>query len=252
MLDGLLAPETSPPGETRISQDVSPTSTRYFQLEQILSSLYGTSITRISRPLPRLPVWTPVFVQHAHRSQLTYPACDHWLRTPGEIFVSIGGNDIGFSGLAAWAIFPQSISIVTGSVIRAYVQQGWSGLAMVCPHVPYKYSESVRGYTQDPRCRRTGPTIGYDADDSIKIELPTLLQLAALGIRNSGLSQHAKVIQTEYPNPMHNQDGQFFGPDGNAISDNHAPSKEMWRALHAYMPERLLGNRTVQVTRGES
>jgi len=215
VLDGLVAPQFGPPGEDRIgSLHIASIAKKYSQLDQALYVLCESGYDHTAIPLPRgAPNWRYIYYAMAGNTGTpALPTCVTWKRKPDVIFLTIGGNDIGFAGLGAWAILPEQEGL-TADAENYYQDHSWNHMGIVCPSVPYP---GLPGLPHDPRCEFPGSR-NFGGEELVWGELPYLLKFANQAFLQSGISTNAQVVHVAYPAPFNDQDGATCGStrDGN-------------------------------------
>ena len=243
VLDGFVSPQESPPGEARASTlKGAILASKYSQIDQAIFALcaYATTQTQsLDYDAAKYPVWDGIYTGLAHRTAPpTYQKCSKWTRQPDLIFVTIGGNDVGFAGLGAWALVPYDLGIFTPLINNTIFAQeadsiSWNHIGFMCPDQPFKYVDPVDNTERtDPRCNGGGAGDKGGARHLIQDELPNLLKLADAGLRESHLADRAVIIQETYPGPFYDQRGLLCGsyPNGLDFKQVH-DLEEPWRAL---------------------
>jgi hypothetical protein len=206
VLDGLVAPQYSPPGENRIgSLGLPAIASHESQLDQAFYPLCRTGLDHTPLALPAgIPNWNHIYFGLAGRPAPQLPRCVLWNRKPDVILITVGGNDIGFAGLGAWGILPADPRALTALAVHMFVQQSWNHMSLVCPSVPFPLPPAPG--PSDPRCLFPGDG-NYGADELTQNELPHLLKVARDALATSGLAEHAVIIQAAYPAPFADQNG---------------------------------------------
>lgn len=262
VLDGLLTPQAEPPGLERIDRfaadhpDAETPEGRaqvVSQLEMAVTDLCAQAITKDDYPFDRrrIPNWTTILTRNAGGSFPGVPHCSAWIRRPNAIFLTIGGNDVGFAGLGRWALTPSVFFDATGheataddvlSAIAAKIagDRAWNGMAFVCPWEPYGQTwiswMPILGAQigKDPRCNAFLRT-NWGARHLIEVELPYLLATAQEFFAKSGISADGLVIQETYPDPLHDEAGRLCGSN-TATFNSTERQREPWLADESQVP----------------
>lgn len=220
MLDGFVAPRTSAPGGKRwpsgewksvayrksqinqavelLCQDQAPQYQR-FRLEQGLTYWNTLSSHTVREPGQK-------------RDEVSIRTCSTWSRRPDVVLNTLGGNDIGFAGVAGWAVMPAGGRgpMSPFFLINAALEPNRNpDMGLVCPlKVPGQW-----------RCETTmgkllpGPRLySPSAEDLALVDLPKMLDLGARAFQASGLGAEAKVkIHTLYPSILRDDAGRLCG-----------------------------------------
>jgi lysophospholipase L1-like esterase len=238
VLDGFVVRQDSPPGEDRLTRlhavlhEPSPgLANTESQLQQAVDALcsYATKDDPITQYDPaEYNTWDYIYSSIAKHNPRppTYPDCKTFSRKPDIIFVTLGGNDIGFAGLGAWALMPPNTPL-PDLATRAAENLSWNQLGLVCPEVPYQ---------NDGRCLYHGPANNPGARALTEDQLPHLLSLAGAALTATHLNDHAIVIQESYPAPFTDAAGNVCGTlkpgtDFASNDDLQAP----WRGLNVLL-----------------
>ena len=266
VLDGLLTPQASPPGQERIVDGLGREgdAAEFSQLERAMKLLCAEAGEDTEINLPGVPnrdtgqldmagnvgKWQKVLYTSAndpHDSRLgkdpEIPHCKTWIRHPDVVLLTMGGNDVGFAGLGQWGL--TSPTLVKGWLGRlfgasanrwasaaAYRVQGdfasWNGLALVCPGAPYG------GPAHEQRCHPPFVTeTNSGGVPEFMNELPSLMAFSKLFLNASGLIDkgHTIVVHAAYPDPVFDQNGDICGKVGTHEGDLDEP----WDSLQGVM-----------------
>lgn len=265
VLDGLLTPQAEAPGRGRMAMDekegkVVPEgyAMELSQLERAVSDLCRTNklaYDPYAFDMDRIPTWRKILYDRVRGDDPFVPRCTDWVRHPDIVFLTIGGNDIGFAGLATWGLtpfnlvkfkaFPGLNAPATTAVVKLWGDfKSWNGLGIVCPDVPFPSRQAIpTGFFsrlgglfdshQDPRCV-PGLSDNLGAKELVSAELPYLLHVTQDFFDQSGLLGGAVVIQETYPAPLHDENGHYCGetfPTG--IFRSTEDLREPWRVDEA-------------------
>ncbi|MBB1274815.1 hypothetical protein [Psychromonas sp. SR45-3] len=198
VLDGVLIPQKSPPGggkfvkESQVNFAVKHLC-RNGTIRIVNKAFYRGYTGKNSRNLE---------IQGMYR-------CDGELRKPDAVFVSVGGNDVGFAPSIAWATIPNSYRHLGGLLA---VNITHKAIKPVCPK-----------YTGQSICSKNKPV----GKDRIKYWLPEYYQWFSEQLTQTGLVEdQSKVYLTAYPNPTFIEDGvTFCGKDRSIDLNEQARSK---------------------------
>jgi hypothetical protein len=289
VLDGLLTPQQSPPGTDQIAKlkvrdkvgGIEGNAATYSQLQRAVLDLcelaehpkskkpYEFS-NKAARSVEydlsgkNIPNWKNILYNHKSQSEdPDVPICSKWIRKPSLLFLTIGGNDVGFAGMAAWALTPEKFlnvpeifnpanDAISGVAIEfAGNLLSWNGLAIVCPSEPYYdhkngFLDAINIFSNktDPRCNPTKdePSSG-GASYLTKVELPVLLSILHDFIEQSGLMDNGVVVQEAYPSPLRDGNNKICGSSGAgtefADNDQNKQLSEPWLADRATVPSVL-------------
>lgn len=145
---------------------------------------------------------------------------DGQLRQPDLVLLSIGGNDIGFSGVIKWAILPSKASLKllpkmlrSARIVRKVRREG----GVVCPFAGAVYCEEAEKFSAVER-------IG---------ELPRRFIALDAAFKTILNVDTKTVVLNTYPNPLEKADGTMCGDDAGTNTRN------AWYMLRLYIPEML-------------
>ena len=248
VLDGLLDPQQNPPGKARL-QAVAATDPAHLatiasmrsQLDQAVDALCGDGRAEVTFALPPgLADWSRIYQDATHTQDVSVPTCTTFVRQPDLIFITIGGNDIGFAGLGAWAILPDpgGADAALAPVRNLYEERSGPVLALVCPDLGISLPNGQGQSVVDTRC---APSLSLNtgARELIADELPVLLNLANRALVRSGLTDRATVVQEAYPQPLTDQDGLPCGTlkseDPRSGFTTDEDREKIWLAFHALL-----------------
>jgi hypothetical protein len=236
-LDGFVTPQQNPPGEGRYLKGQTGPAKAHSQLEQAVTALCAgkVELRRLTYDPADFPVWQGIYHKtYGADATLKYPTCldGRWRRQPDVIFMTLGGNDIGFGGLGAWALTP--VDLLNANTINSFANKYLKGaLVFVCPSAPFVFSD---GDAQDDdghydrRCELGKYAGNEGARHLIDEELPGLLRLVADGLAQSGLSEHARVIHAVYPAPFNDETGKPCGTRTAEFPEDK-DLRQVWSAL---------------------
>jgi hypothetical protein len=226
IFDGLLFPQLSLPGDEK-GADAS----QFSQLQDLLCE-------KRSDPAQ----WGTVRVHprgwRARTQGVTLPIgvryCKRPFRPVNRLFLTIGGNDIGFAGVIAWAVSPE-----TGRGL--FTDFTWAlandKAGVVCPFVIYPPHQSPK------RCEKNG----Y-AEQHIRQDLPVAYAALEQALSKLPLIEGGVFI-TQYPNALYSGLGTYHCP----LYRNYDPPKVVTPGLDAFavaMPSLIRGRVDAQI-RGE-
>lgn len=244
IVDGLLSPQRFPPGHQvegcvpprdRADEDSKEEcDVQYSQLHAAVDLLCQTrseslskeKIEEIRQPLKGLKhgptqwKWTTDLI--------TCPQ----LRQVDQVLLSIGGNDIGFSGIIAWALLPAQTRLKVFP---------FNHLGQWVVNMAQKEGQAI-----PPYARADKKEAAMSAHERIT-ELPKRYEAlsSALRIILGGSSQ--KIVLNQYPNPLYEVKDRFC--DDVAYSEEN----NAWEATRILLPKRFqIGKWQVNLTRGEA
>lgn len=179
IVDGLLTPQIAPPGgaskvkEAQLNKAVRilcPSSKKYVFESVFLKGKTGSNEMEL--------------IKH------DMVRCTEKLRQPDVVLLSIGGNDVGFSGVLKWAMLPSGHRNYLGA---ASVNVANKVVKPVCPDA-----------LGDSICHQYKP----DANKRVREWLPEYFKLLSYQLFNSGLlTEPNRLYLTAYPNPTLIEDG---------------------------------------------
>lgn len=133
------------------------------------------------------------------------------------LMLSAGGNDIGFSGVIAWALLPEGYK-GTPAELGLRLLDG----AVVCP-----------AQMDEDRCRKRSSANDHIRGEGKQVGLAALYDDLQRGLDRVGIPK-SSVVQSNYPNPLHSQ---LF------VSDNkHCPLLRNDDARPLGLPRNRYGN----------
>ncbi len=152
-------------------------------------------------------------------------------RDLAQVMISIGGNDIGFSGLIANALMPIGSRIrvpIAGDIAEWIVKIAQKEGKAVCPYTP------AAGKTPEEQAlRRKCARLGMAADLRIK-ELGWRYEALQIALTQVLHLTPEMITINLYPNPLRNEDGKFCR-DAVGSELNNA-----WKATHVLLPLKSL------------
>jgi len=269
VLDGLLTKQVSPPGLDRLDafgrdhpnrEKPEGRATELSQLKMAVDDLCAGTPGRkaYAFDVKKISNWYRILTGPGANNTLPdIPTCTSWIRRPQVIFLTIGGNDVGFAGLGRWALSPDHLVNIGGPVgaaLNPYLSgvatkiagdDAWNGMAFVCPWQPYGTSVlSAIPFVgaqigKDPRC-----DVAWSTNDGarhlIEDELPYLLQTAQQFFAQSGLlTKDAVVVQESYPAPLRDETKAICGSKSPIFTDE-TRMREPWLSDEAQLPPQLL------------
>jgi hypothetical protein len=209
IFDGIAGPRLETPGALRFGRLLETSvALRESQITQLLHTLcVGAPLTPEAaiELSSGAPTWQYLRINGGPKPdaprKLDAFSCPKPFRKPDAILLSIGGNDIGFGGVGAWALMPErdragfpvkiipaiNRSLGTGAVKR--------GFGLVCPY-----------QTKKGRCR---PPIVVASE--LAKELPTLFDIMDQTLTKAGLGATRVKLQMRYPPITTDQDGKVSG-----------------------------------------
>jgi len=204
IMDGVLTPQVNPPGDagkppykrTRMGKITKRKKINYTvkesQLNSAIRHLCSTNEfvekdVLLHKRDPKNSIGVETITKMLR--------CKGELRKPDAIFLSIGGNDAGFSSAIAWAALPSSGRHLLGGVA---VKLTHLAAKPICP----KSNDYYKGF--DCQKFRT-------AKERVREWLPDYYESLADELIESGLvSNPEKIFLTAYPNPLYIEDGKTF------------------------------------------
>ena len=232
VIDGLLAPQRMPPGRPRIAacedRDLNKhnwqcdvPSSQLDAAVQILcrdnpTAMSGSQVADIKMPLEKI---------RSGKEQLNWITgfrfCPEGkLRTPDLVFVSVGGNDIGFSGVIAWGLVPNESNHfpVLDVFSRLIISLARDKSNVVCPKLGLK------------GCRKGVAT----AEDRMR-DLPYRYDALALALKATLNIEGKKVLLPNYPNPLFDEKGALCANPASNIRDVN----NQWYATRMLIPSAI-------------
>nr|WP_281720150.1 hypothetical protein [Nitrosomonas nitrosa] len=261
VIDGILAPQRYPPGHSmhrcRAPQKRSDPDrwdpecdVPYSQLG-LAAALLCRSGSKPLSPEQIKEIKKPLANIHHNKNQRNWidsgglTTCElESTRNVDRVLLSIGGNDIGFSGLIANALMPTRSRIKSppaNAIAEWIVNIAQKEGNAVCPYTP-------KGKTPEDRKRKERCAgFGMAADLRIK-ELGwryDALQIALTRVLHLGPE---RITVNLYPNPLRNEDGKFC-QDVLGSEESNA-----WNATHILLPLKRLqiGPWQINLTEGEA
>lgn len=168
-----------------------------------------------------------------YKSHERLRSCNKPLRKVDYVFLSIGGNDVGFSGLIADALLPRDTHIRTpllGNLAKQIVEIVQKEGKVVCPYLPA--ATTREDLKRQKQCKQYGLTAKDRIHDipqrytALKLALEHVLQLNS---HEKTLSPD-KIILNLYPNPLYKTEGVRCGNRADSNDDNE------WAAIHTVLP----------------
>lgn len=214
VFDGLMVPQEGLPG----SSDKAPTS----QLQQLADILCESREEPVAVALPSPFGWRAgARKRRLETTQLTACPADSRLKLD-QVLISIGGNDIGFAGVIAWAVLPNGYNKPLSDIGLQFVAKVGG---VVCP-ARTREKRCLRGTTANAHItdRHTGLSALYKAVQTA---------LDGLGVKPD------QVIQTGYPNPLHSA---YFQPGQHLKDGVHCPLMRNEEARLTGQPLNLVDN----------
>ncbi len=159
--------------------------------------------------------------------------CQKPLRKIDYVLISIGGNDVGFSGLIGDALLPRDTHIRTpllGKLAKQIVQIVQKEGKVVCPYLPA--GTSPEDLKRQKQCREYGLSAQTRIHDipqryrALKLALEEILQMDP----HEKTLTPDKIILNLYPNPLYKTGGALCGNPGGSNDENE------WRAIHTVLP----------------
>jgi hypothetical protein len=189
IIDGILAPQVDPPGKPDGTVQFSQLHEAVADLCDVASggalrrSKYAERVATLLRSKSFEKIRHLEKQDALHGEELDLPECVGRAAVPDLAMISIGGNDVGFAGLVAWAILPErSRYRLLNYVFPKFVRWGH----IVCPQ---------KGVNNARECKR--PYFEQLVD-----QLPNRFRL--LGVSLPGLLNIPpdRVVVTGYPDPI--------------------------------------------------
>lgn len=231
IFDGVVGPRLEPPGLSRRGPDADASpAVQLSQLEQLVQLLCDPSALGPSE-LVKVPDGAPTWQRLAIRGKrpaaswrLRVPTCARFQRQPDVLLLSIGGNDIGFGGVGAWALLPPKgrVKLDIVPVINKVFGGGAvkQGFGLVCP-----------GARKEGRCLRNSATL--------VAELPAMFTLLDDALATTGLKPAVRV-QTGYPLVTQAEDRTVRGCFGDELGgERYELLDEPWLPAYAAVLDRL-------------
>lgn len=209
VLDGFVAPRSSSPGGYRaVGGERGSTAHRQSQINQAVTLLCA----EFDAAAPYTILEIPQEARHWNRllrgarreagqarTEVAVRNCRRWIRRPDVILNSLGGNDVGFAGVATWAVVPpagRSLFSLTPVVNGLPALTAPNGLGLVCP-VPIPGQSRYR----EPY-----------AEHLLRTDLPPMLRLANAALDASGLTGPETVrVHSPYPSILRDSEGELCG-----------------------------------------
>lgn len=245
VLDGYIAPRTSAPGAERVpgGKENSKAFQRS-QINQAVDLLCKEAPEEARYALLTLPTKVQYWKRLNRKTQLEAPdqtrdqtairVCSEWLDQADLVFNSLGGNDIGFAGVASWAVMPPAGHTPSLMFIPNFGMNIASnpGMGLVCPIAfPQLRCESFAGAVI-PFVKIYAPT----GEGLVSTDLAPLLQTGAKAFAESGLGTKSKArMHTLYPNILRDSAGELCGEEWTDPFDQ-AKQVEPWSAQYTRLP----------------
>uniref|UniRef100_UPI0025DA808F hypothetical protein n=1 Tax=uncultured Caulobacter sp. TaxID=158749 RepID=UPI0025DA808F len=219
MLDGFVAPRTSAPGGPRHKGgEWDSIAYRESQINQAVDLLCEVKGQEQKLAIPQgLTYWNQLSSHTLKKAgqglkEVVVQTCSTWWRRPDVVLNTLGGNDIGFAGVAAWAVMPAN-GRTPGSVFflaNSELEKSRNpNMGLVCPlKVPGQWRCQTIASQWNPFTWDYAPS----AEELALIDLPAMLDLGARAFNLSGLGAKAKVkIHTLYPSILRDEAGRLCG-----------------------------------------
>lgn len=143
--------------------------------------------------------------------------CSESIRQPDIVLLSVGGNDVGFAPVIAWATMPGGWRNIIG---KASVRILNKATNPICPSPN----------PVDRRCGKNKPS----ANERIELWLPSLLQALNSELRASGLLRNpSNVLLTAYPDPTRDENGDTCSYCSTEDGNEQARSR-IWRIFNTW------------------
>lgn len=264
VIDGILAPQRYPPGHSlhrcktpqkrsqpnRWDPECDVPSSQIALAARLLcrsnqKPLAPEQIKAIKKPLNNIH-HNKNQREWINRGSLGGQTCE--LEPPRDlerVLISIGGNDIGFSGLIANALMPIGSRIqipIAEDIAEWIVAIAQKEGSAICPYTP------PAGKTPwDKALRKKCARLGMAADLRIK-ELSWRYEALQIALTQVLHLAPEKITINLYPNPLRNEDGEFC-QDAVGSEGNNA-----WEATHILLPFKRLqiGRWQINLTEGEA
>jgi len=244
VLDGLVSPQHAPPGEQRFGPAPGASWRRisarqHSQLETLMHELCSSTHYE-----PYTPQWDAYSfwkeqrnVDRSTNATTRIPTCDAPTRKPTLILLSIGGNDVGFAGLATWALTnnivvknPQFRYLLAGFSELVGGALSWNNLGVVCPN--------TSPGNADIRCDTRQKLLTLPNTRSLlDNDLDPLIGISKQAIRQMWDPERTVILQTAYPDPLNDE---LQGPCGKTptVVFHGAPDLAVpWEAAERMIPE---------------
>ncbi|MEW8439620.1 MAG: hypothetical protein AB2689_15845 [Candidatus Thiodiazotropha taylori] len=199
ILDGVLIPQADPPGGGKSVNE----SQINFAVKHLCKP---ESLIKKDRAFYR--GYTGDYYGRK-KIQTMYRCDEELIRKPDAIFLSVGGNDVGFAPSIAYATLSKYSS---------------NPIGQIAVHITHKYIEPIcPKETGRDICKRNKP----NAFERIRDWLPEYYQWLSEELHNTGLIKDpSNVYLTAYPNPVFIEDGETFcGKDRSTDLNEQARNK---------------------------
>jgi hypothetical protein len=222
VLDGYLAPRTSSPGGKRWrAGEWKALPYRQSQINQAVELLCKDLGGYAQLPIPdgmtywkRLNRKTHLEAPGQTRDKVAVRQCRSWKRQPDIILNAMGGNDVGFAGVAAWAILPPAgrspasfLWIANGGIELSRNP----GMGMVCP---IRIEGQLRCETVSGTLNPFADRQSFTGEELVANDLDRLLSLANRAFETSALdSGKAVKIHSLYPSIARDGQGELCGAE---------------------------------------
>jgi hypothetical protein len=224
ILDGVLAPQLHPPGVDDFDWPEANRARPLSQIEDALSLLCRNRLANSVERRNLYDVADNLDINTDQKENLRkHPlarravcADGHTIRKIDAVLLSIGGNDIGFSGAVKNTLFPYQASNNRGQSILDIVRN------------------------------LIGVTPTYIANRKAIYTLPELYKEVKFALRDSLVPAQIPVIQSPYPNPLWDQ-GQLIDPSltrtvkptpGSPSFCDGFDDNRLFSAMHGILPDR--------------
>lgn len=182
ILDGILTPQKSPPGGGK--------TVKKSQINFAVETLCKESSIETQTAIFYRGTTGKSIRKAVHQDMYR---CKGELRKPDIILLSVGGNDVGFASVIAWATLPSGYRNPAGHMSVNITNRA---IRPVCPKV-----------TGQKICSSNAPV----ARDRVKYWLPDYYQWLSEQLKLSGLLSNSRNLYlTAYPNPTFIEDGRTY------------------------------------------
>jgi len=275
VIDGILVPQRYLPGHS-IHRCSSPLTREIWDSKcDAPYSQLDAAVELLCRDPKPLEPWQIKHIQASLRDPIMRvpsiqykPNQVNWLEqksltgcSPGQlrkeidhVFLSVGGNDIGFSGLIAYTLMPSRSGSHIPFVkkfpdfVVGFVQKGGNA---VCPYTP--------GEDDRERKERCGE-LGLAADIRI-LDLPQRFEALRRALGHTLHVAPERVVVNLYPNPLRDECGKLCSNPRESNDDNEwnathllLPSGPLYKFLHGISPVDIFdtNNWQINLTKGEA
>lgn len=196
IFDGVAGPRIDTPGYLRPGgRGAGSVALTKSQVEQLADTLCAEPLQAGRIVIPTgAPTWGNLRIRGKRAKgtrSILVPRCGRYLKIPDALLLSVGGNDIGFGGVAAWALLPPRGRLRVDPV--PFMNKAFGGAAskegfgLVCP-----------GSRTEGRCRLN--------TDGLVRQLPSMFDMLEEVLSTAGFGTVPVRLHSSYPQVTHSED----------------------------------------------